>query len=79
MPFNPKSLLAILCCQTVPGKIAFGKTQVMYSVKQIGFAYAIASANAYNVFRKMKLLLAIILELENFYGLQKKTQVKGEI
>ena len=45
-------------------KIAFGKTEVMNCIQQVGFAYAIASANANNAFSKAKFLVKIIFKLK---------------
>jgi len=48
-----------------PGKITFGKTQIMYGIQQIGFAYAIATANTNDTFCEIKLLMVIVFELKN--------------
>ena len=48
----------------LPGKIAFGKTEIMDCIQQIGFAYAVAATNANNAFGKNKLLVKVVLELE---------------
>lgn len=58
----------------LPGKIAFGKTEVMNGVEQIGFAHAIAAANAYNGFGKTYLLVKVVFELKKRYGVQLKIQ-----
>ena len=45
-------------------EIAFGKTQVVNGVQQVGFAYSIASADTNNALSKVELLLEIIFKLE---------------
>ena len=47
----------------LPGKITFCKTEIMNGIKEVGFSKAIASANTYNPFGKMKFLLEIIFKL----------------
>lgn len=65
MSFQPKALVALLSSQLVlAGEVAFGKTEVMNGVEQIGFANAVFAANAYNPFCELKFLVKIIFELE---------------
>src|SRR5688572_12681077 len=77
MTLYSKTLLSILCSQTITCKVAFGKTQIMNSVQQIGFAYTVAAADANNIFCKMKFLLEVILKLKNLYRFNKKIQEKA--
>ena len=77
MPFDAEALLAILCSETISRKIAFSKTEVVDSIKQIGFAHTISAANANNIFSKIEFLLIVVFELENRYRLYEKTQTKG--
>jgi hypothetical protein len=60
--------------EAVPCKITFGETEIMNSIKQICFAYAITATNSHNRFCKNELLLKVIFELKNLYGTNKKTQ-----
>jgi len=46
------------------GKITFGEAEVMNRIKQIGFAYTVAAANADNAFAKLELLVKIVFELK---------------
>ena len=58
----------MLCHQAIlPGKITFGKTQIMNGIQQISFAFAVLSANANNSFAKCKLLAEVIFELGERY------------
>ena len=77
LAFYPKSLLSVLGSKAIAGKIAFGETEIMNGVEEVGFTYTIASANAHNIFGKTKLLVIIIFKLENVYGVYKKAQKKG--
>jgi hypothetical protein len=61
----------------LPCKIAFGKTEVMNGIQQIGFANAVAAANAHNAFGKVKLLMEIILELKQRYSVKVKAQISA--
>ena len=65
MPLDAEALLTVLCGQAISCKIAFGKTEIVNSIQQIGFAYAIQAAYTNNVFGKPKLLMIIIFELKN--------------
>ena len=56
----------------LPAEIAFGEAEVMYGIEKIRFPNAIPSADANDSFRETKLLLEIILELENRYGMKVK-------
>jgi hypothetical protein len=58
----------------LPGKIAFGETQIMNGIQQIGFAHTISAANANNALGKNKLLVEVVFELEQRYGIQSKAQ-----
>ena len=77
MSLDAEALLAILCSETISCKIAFSKTEVVDSIKQIGLAHTIAATNANNIFSKIEFLLVIIFELKNLYGLYEKAQTKG--
>jgi hypothetical protein len=69
LSFQPEAFVALEDIGGVlPGKIAFGEAEVMDGIKQVGLAHAIAAANAYNALGKGKILLEIILELEERYG-----------
>ena len=75
MPLQPKPLAALVYVHGVgAGKIAFGKAEIMDGVEQIGFAYAVTAANAHDAFCKMELLVKIVLELKNRYGIKIKRQ-----
>ena len=75
MAFNSKTFMSTINIQLVcPGKIAFGETEVMNGIQQIGFANSVAAANANNAFGKNKLLMKIVFELEDRYGIQAKAQ-----
>jgi hypothetical protein len=58
----------------LPAEITFGKTEVMDRVQQIRLAHTVAAANANDPLRKLKVLLKIILKLEERYGMKVKTQ-----
>ena len=46
MSFDAKALVAMLRNQAVlPRKITFGKAEVMDSVQEVGFAYAVAATD----------------------------------
>ena len=45
------------------GKIAFSKTQVVYGIQQVGFAYAILTADPNDPFFKIKRPVAVVFEL----------------
>ena len=77
MALYAKALLPILCGQAISRKITFCKTQVMNSIKQIGFTYTILSTDADNIFSELKLLLVIIFELKKRYRLYKKIQERS--
>jgi hypothetical protein len=47
-----------------PGEVAFGETEVMDRIQQIGFAYSIFTAYTNNSFRKGKRPVTIVLELK---------------
>ena len=67
----------MLCAQHILSrKIAFGKTEVMYGIQQVGFSLSITSANTYNPFAELELLVKIIFELEKWYGMQLQAQCK---
>ena len=56
--------MPLVDAQTIlPGKIAFGKTEIMDRIQQIGFAYPVTAADAHNTFVKTELLVEIIFEL----------------
>jgi len=46
-----------------PGKIRFGKTEIIDGVEQIGLAHSIISADAYDPIREPESILAVVLEL----------------
>jgi len=48
----------------LPGKIAFGETEVINSVEQVGFPDAIAAANTYDPLIKTEGGLRIVFELQ---------------
>jgi CO dehydrogenase/acetyl-CoA synthase alpha subunit len=65
MSFQSKPLVAVLGHQTVlAGKIAFGKTEVMDGIQQVGLTHTVTTANAYKGSGKAKLLVKVVLELE---------------
>jgi hypothetical protein len=51
-------------------KIAFGKTEVVYGIQQIGFAGSVAAADANDALVKPVVLEIVILELKKRYGLK---------
>ncbi len=64
MSFNAKALMAVVnAVGILAGKIAFGKTEVMDRVQQIGLAYAVAAADPGEPLRKTVLLVKIVFEL----------------
>ena len=66
MAFYAKALLAMMHINgIVAAEITFGKAEIMNGIQQVGFAYAIAAANAYNTGRKNMVLLYIIFKLDN--------------
>lgn len=67
--FDAKALVAVLRYQTVlAGKITFGETEIMNSIQQVGFAHAIAAANAHQRLVETKLLMKVVLKLKQRYG-----------
>lgn len=76
MAFYPEAFMSLVDIHAVlPCKIAFGKTEVMNGIQQICFANAVAAADANNAFGKIKLLMEIILELKQRYGVEVKAQI----
>jgi hypothetical protein len=66
MPLDTEAIMSFeYILLVLPAEIAFGETEVMNGVEKIGFTNTIPSADANNTFGKTKLLLEIILELEN--------------
>jgi hypothetical protein len=66
----------------LPCKIAFGETEVMNGIEQVGLAHAVPSANAHNAFREREFLVKIIFELVERYGVKdewqgEKSKLKG--
>ncbi len=67
--FQPKTILTLLhIISILPGKIAFGKTEIMNSIQQIGLAHAVLTTDPHDPFRKGKRRGTVIFELENGYG-----------
>ena len=65
MAFQSKTFVAMMNIHLILSReIAFGKTQVVNGVQQVGFAYSIASADTNNALSKVELLLEIIFKLE---------------
>jgi hypothetical protein len=46
-----------------PGKIAFGKTEIMNGIQQVSFSDSVISANARDSFIEMKGTVAIVFEM----------------
>jgi hypothetical protein len=71
MAIEPKALRTIANQHRVgSGKIAFGKTEVINGIEQVGFAGAIGAAYAHYFFRKGMLPLQMVFELQYFDVLQ---------
>ena len=58
----------------LPGKTAFGKTQIMNRIEQICFAHPIPAAYTHDSLTEMKLLMEVVFELVERYGTEKKAQ-----
>ena len=75
LAFYPKSLLSVLGSKAIAGKIAFGETEIMNGVEEVGFTYTIPAADTYNAFGKIKLLVIVVFELQKCYGVKVEAQV----
>ena len=65
MSFQSEALAAVMNIYCIrPCKIAPGKTEIMNSVQQVGFAHAIASANSHDPLTKVKRPGAVIFKLK---------------
>jgi hypothetical protein len=56
----------------LPCEVAFCEAEVMDGVEQVGLAYAVPAADANDPFGERKLLLHVVLELEDRYGINDK-------
>ncbi len=54
-------------CRVGAGKIAFCKTELVYSVEQVGFAYAVWSADTYDPRGEREVFMQIVFELNEGY------------
>jgi hypothetical protein len=75
MTFHPEAFMTMMNIQLIlTGKITFGEAEVMDGIQQIGFTNSITAADTNNAFGELKLLVKIVLELKQRYGIQAKAQ-----
>ena len=66
LSFHPETITALFhIIAVLPGKIAFGKTQIMDGIQQIGLTHAIIAINAYHPLPEGKTAVLVVFELKN--------------
>jgi hypothetical protein len=66
MSLQPKAKpFMVDVCRIGPGKITFGKTEVMHRVQEVGFPNAVSTADPNYPFRKPVGLMEVIFKLKD--------------